>query len=59
MKADFLSQKLIFHCLKKKRSRKSKFFFIFVHMNVQNFWHIYFRQKNFLQNAMLSYITAH
>ena len=30
----------IFPCLKKNLSKKNRFFFIFVHMNVQNFWHI-------------------
>ena len=40
-KSHFLSQKLIFPCLKKNISKKSRFFlFTFVHMNVQNFWHI-------------------
>ena len=39
-KSDFLSQKLIFHGSKKNPSKKSRFFLILVHMNVQNFRYI-------------------
>ena len=40
-KSNFISQKLIFHCLKKKIFlKKVDFFIIFVCMNVQNFRNI-------------------
>ena len=39
-KSHFLSQKLIFHWFKRKIVLKKVDFFIFVHMNIQNFRHI-------------------
>ena len=52
-KSHFISQKLIFHCLKKKiLLKKVDFFFTFVHMNVQNLWYIKLQVNNEKESSM-------
>ena len=57
-KLHFLSQKLIFHSLKRNPSKKSRFFIIFVHLNVQNFRNMMYPRNFLCEEAKIKQRTS-